>query len=496
MNSDVWLYSPPMPDPRKELAAKYLPHNRYANFGPTLNSVQVLGFRGIADLRVEFQYPITAVSGLNGAGKSTVGQLCLGAYRKPITVHDYKRFYIRDFFPASLADPNPFAVDSSVIYEYNTNDPRNPQTLTVTRTQREWGGYKRQPERTCYYIGFTIYIPKVEQRDLSVYRAAQLALGNQRPIPEAVRQRVGRILGQQYDGMHFQRIAHGGREGELGIAARFGAQYSENNMGFGEGRTLYMVDLLESAPAPSLFVIEEPETSLHENAQFELGRYLLDVCNRRHHQIILTTHSSTLLQTLPADARVMLSRDAQGVACYPGMSAARARSILSGGHHREMTVLVEDDFAKLLLTEMIRRLDRDFLRCVDIHEVGNTKAVRSGAQLLQRLGRTYAAVRDADVGPDLALGMFVFPGDRPPEKEVYDNEDVISYLIDEFGIDVRQVIVQREVADHHKISDVLADEASTSVDYLRTVAVRKYLDSIGAGQFQGLVESIHARLPR
>jgi predicted ATPase len=485
-----------VPDPRKELAAKYLPENRYANFGPSLNSVRILGFRGIADLRVDFQFPITAISGLNGAGKSTVGQLCLGAYKKPGTVHDYKRFYIRDFFPASLADPNPFTSDSSVVYEYNTNEPLAPQVLTVARTQREWSGYKRQPERTCYYIGFTIYIPKVEQRDLSIYRGAQLALGNQRQIPNEVRERVGRILGQQYDGMHFQRIEHGGREGELGIAARFGAQYSENNMGFGEGRTLYLVDLLESAPSPSLFVIEEPETSLHENAQFELGRYFLDVCNRRHHQIVLTTHSGTLLQTLPADARVMLSRDAQGVAAYPGLSAARARSILSGGHQRDMTVLVEDDFAKLLLLEMIRCCDRDLLRCVEIYEVGNTKAVRSGAQLLQRLGRNYAAVRDADVGSDVALGMYVFPGDQPPEKEVYSNPAVLQALAAKFGIDAPHTLLQREITDHHKFSEALADEASTSVDYLRTYAVKRYLDDIGIETFQPLIENIQARMGR
>ena len=219
-----------MPDPRIELQSKYLPPNRYANFGPSLKSIRIRGFRGINDLMVDFQYPITAISGLNGAGKSTVGQLCLGGYRKPPTVTGIKRFYVRDFFPASAADPNPFGPGSSVVFEYNTTDINNPQTLTVARANTEWSGYKRQPERSCYYIGFTIYIPKVEQRDLSVYRGSQLALGVQRPIADAVRQRVGRILGQQYDAMHFQGITHGQRQGELGIALRFGAQYSENRL--------------------------------------------------------------------------------------------------------------------------------------------------------------------------------------------------------------------------------------------------------------------------
>lgn len=483
-----------MPDPRTELQNKYLPQNRYANFGPALKSVRIRGFRGINDLTVEFHYPITAISGLNGAGKSTVGQLCLGGYRKPATVTGIKRFYVRDFFPASAADPDPFGPNSSVVFEYNTTDLNNSQTLTVARAQTEWSGYKRQPERSCYYIGFTIYIPKVEQRDLSVYRGSQLALGVQRPIAAEVRERVGRILGQHYDAMHFQGITHGQRQGELGIAQRFGAQYSENNMGFGEGRTLYLVDLMESSPEQSLFVIEEPETSLHENAQFELGRYLLDVCNRRHHQIVMTTHSSTLLDALPVDARLMLLRDSTGVEAYPQMSAARARSILSGGHHRALCILVEDEFAKLLLTEMIRRIDAPLLRCIEIHGVGDKKAVRSGALFMQRINRPYAAVRDPDVGPDLHNGIFSFPGTQPPEREVYLNGEVQALIQAEFGVNAQHTFAHQAVTNHHEFTKVLAEASDTQPDYLATVSIRRYLDSIGQASYQNLVVGVRARM--
>lgn len=483
-----------MPNPRTELQAKFAIQNRYANFGPALAAIKIQGFRGITDLDVSFHHPITAISGLNGAGKSTVGQLCLGGYKKPSTVHGIKRFYVRDFFPASAADPSPFGPHSSIRYAYNTSDPENPQLLTVARASTEWSGYKRQPERACYYIGFTIYIPKVEQRDLSVYRGAQLTLTGRRQIPDIVRAHVGRILGQPYDALHFQGISHGNRLGELGIASRFGSQYSENNMGFGEGRTLYLVDLLENSPAQSLFVIEEPETSLHENAQFELGRYLLDVCNRRHHQIILTTHSSALLQCLPAESRLLLLRDTNGVASFPMLSASRARSILSDGNHRELCVLVEDDFARVLLTEMIRRIDRALLRCLSIHEVGDTKAVRNAALFMQRISRPYIAVRDADIGPDATNGIFSFPGTMPPEKEVFLNANVQALISSDFGIDVSTVLAQREETNHHKFAKVLADEASTSSDYLRTLAIKCYLEAIGIDAYQSLVTKIQERV--
>lgn len=484
-----------MSDPREQLYSKYLLQHRYKNFGPALKSVRIRGFRGINDLTIEFQYPITVISGLNGAGKSTVGQLCLGGYRKPATVTGIKRFYVRDFFPASAADPDPFGPNSSIVYEYNTTDSNNSQTLTVARASKEWSGYKRQPERSCYYIGFTIYIPKVEQRDLSVYRGSQLLLGAQRPIADDVRERVGRILGQQYDAMHFQGITHGQRHGELGIAQRFGAQYSENNMGFGEGRTLYLVDLMESSPEQSLFVIEEPETSLHENAQFELGRYLLDVCNRRHHQIVMTTHSSTLLNVLPEDARLMLLRNRDGVEAFPQISAAQARSILSGGHHRSLCILVEDAFAKLLLTEMIRRANPPFLKCIDIVAIGDKKAVRSAALLMQRLNRPYAAVRDPDVGADIPNGIFSFPGTLAPEREVYLNSDVEALIQEKFGVNARHTFTQNEVTNHHHFTKALAQATDTQEDYLATIAICCYLESIGGTSFEALIADIWARVP-
>jgi len=266
-------------------------------------------------------------------------------------------------------------------------------------------------------------------------------------------------------------------------------------MGFGEGRTLYLVDLMENSPEQSLFVIEEPETSLHENAQFELGRYLLDVCNRRHHQVVMTTHSSTLLNALPADARLMLLRDGAGVEAFPQMSAARARAILSGGHHRDLCVLVEDEFAKLLLTEMVRRIDPPLLRCIEVHSVGDKKAVRSGALFMRRINRPYAAVRDPDVGPDPANGIFSFPGTQPPEREVYFNAAVQALIQLEFAVDVLHTFTQRSVTNHHEFTQVLAEESSTQPDYLATIAIRQYLDSIGQATYQGVVASVQGRLP-
>ncbi|MDI6773220.1 MAG: AAA family ATPase, partial [bacterium] len=399
-----------MTDPAMQIRAKFDPRTRYANFGAVIRQMRIMGFRGITDLTIGFDAPICALSGLNGSGKSTVGQLATCAYKKPSTAVKYKRYYVKDFFPVSVADPSPFNPDARIEYFYETNQPDMPQTVTVSRVTTEWSGYKRQPEKYCFYVGFTLYIPKVERRDLSIYRGSAVELRGQRPIPPEVRAMVARILNQTYDDLLFQGIGHRDKEIELGLAIRAGRQYSENNMGFGEGRVLYMVDLMETAPEQSLFVLEEPETSLHEDAQYRLAKYFMDVCNRRHHQLLVSTHSSVMLDALPSESRKLLWRDEAGVVEFSGISSTRARAILSGGHQRGLTICVEDDFSKLVLTEILRRAEPGLLKAVAIESLGGVDAVRNGIRLLEKLKHKALGVLDGDVQPDPSRGLYALPG--------------------------------------------------------------------------------------
>jgi len=274
-----------MTDVRKELTSKYEQSRRFSNFGHVITEITIGGFRGVS-ADITFDYPVTALTGFNGSGKSTVGQLMICGYRRLSTALTAKRFYIKDFFPVSVVDPTPFDDGASVSFKYQTDKVGVQQELTISRAKKEWSGYKRQPERNCEYVGFTVYVPKVERRDLSIYNAASLVLTEKSEI-ESVQKHVSKILGAVYDDVYFQGVSAKSKKGELGIASRYGASYSENNMGFGEGRVVYSVRLLETCPEQSLIVLEEPETSLHENAQFEFVKYLMDVSARRRHQIVL-----------------------------------------------------------------------------------------------------------------------------------------------------------------------------------------------------------------
>ena len=97
--------------------------------------------------------------------------------------------------------------------------------------------------------------------------------------------------------------------------------------GFGSQQLLPVIAQLFSAPRGSLIMVEEPEISLHPEAQVELIKMFGDAI---HHgqQLLITTHSETLLLALPrlaafdkltpADVAVYhLSRDEAGAHAAP-----------------------------------------------------------------------------------------------------------------------------------------------------------------------------------
>ena len=137
-------------------------------------------------------------------------------------------------------------------------------------------------------------------------------------------------------------------------------------MGYGEARSQYLINALELLPNKSLVLIEEPEISLHQSAQYNFGKYLIDVASRKGHQIFLTTHSEFLLESLPTASRIYLEKSRNDVKTVIGLTAIRAKSLMSMGNSKALDILVEDKVGKEILVEILRRIDNNFLRCVEI----------------------------------------------------------------------------------------------------------------------------------
>lgn len=479
-----------MSDNKKQLQQLFCEGQRYNNFGDALTSIKIQGFRGIQDLTIEINSPITAISGLNGTGKSTIAQLCTCAYKAP---KPNKRHIIAKFFPVSKADPHPFSTTASVLYRYTNKTPSNTKDVTVSRQGSRWYGYKRQPERFCKYIGFTVYIPKVEQGDISIYGGTELTIDDEKIIPEIAKHAISKILNYPYENLSSAVASRNNRKTDIGFATKFGAKYSENNMGFGEGRVFYTVSSLENSPDRSLFVIEEPETSLHEHAQHELAKYLIEVCIRKRHQIILTTHSRSILSALHRDSRKLLYREGRSVKISNQASIIEAAGILSVGMKQERTILVEDTRAKLLLREIIRVKKPNLLKGIKIIHVGNDDIVASLTKAFREDKLSVIGIRDGDKGSNSRDHLFKLPGTLPPEQEVFSCKEVQNYLLEKFQIEWGDWKELHTDSDFHEWPDLISNEISKSGDGLWEELCSIYARSIPDSQLDSLIRNIESQ---
>lgn len=370
----------------KDLQALYLPEHRYANFGNILLSIETHGIRGL-DAEINCEFPITVIVGKNGSGKSTLAQLVLCCYRYAppgagAVQYDTKNYYsLGNFFIKSNLDPEPYTPDAYLKYTYATDpESKRPFQLTlfgesgqscfskenvIKKVNSDWGGYRKRPDRKCIYFGMGFFVPHHEMGN-RIYLDPKTNIQAKRDFSPESLSLAARILGVPYQSMEVDTIVNQTKKAEMGFASRYGSTYSENHMGCGEGRLIRMVDAIEGAPEKSLIVIEEPETALHLESQHNLAIYLLDVCKRKRHQIVITTHAPSIIEVMPMCARKKIRRTSTGTEVEDNPSIQEILADLSNGHHKSFLVYVEDEFSKKLLIELIRRFKPKLLNATSV----------------------------------------------------------------------------------------------------------------------------------
>lgn len=275
----------------------------------------------------------------------------------------------------------------------------------------------------------------------------------------------------------------------MSFASRFGAKYSENHMGCGEGRLIRMIDSIENAPDRSLIVIEEPETALHQDAQYNLATYFLEVCKRKRHQIIVTTHSPTIVEIMPMEARKKIQRTSQGTTIENNPTVAEIISELSNGHQKSLLIYVEDIFSKRLLTEILRRFAPELLHAVSIADVGNKNDVLKAVRYtLKHTGVNAIGIRDEESTASNSEPIFAYPLQNAPEKEIFQSQSVRNYLGTQYDVSFYDTISNSD--DHHNYSRILSRICSIESATIETQCIQAFIAHQVPEKFSTLIENI------
>jgi len=181
--------------------------------------------------------------------------------------------------------------------------------------------------------------------------------------------------------------------------------YSECFAGSGELAVVNYVLALENLKKYDLLLLDEPETSLHPGAQTKLVEHLLQVVEDKLIQVIISTHSPTFVELLPASALVVLEETNAGVAARPGPTKASAFDRLGVMDKTKISILAEDKLLKAFVTQALRLLPRTLRdkATVVAAEVGVSEMLSNQARAHLQANSKVIMVLDGDQAPVQAI---------------------------------------------------------------------------------------------
>jgi predicted ATPase len=375
-----------------------------------LESLKLSGLRGWTGQRFDLRYPIMAIVGENGVGKSTVLQSAASVYQS--AEGRKAEFLPSDFFPDTAWEK---IHDATIEYTYRQGE----QTLsgTLRKPTDRWRGYDERPIRPVKVIDLSRIQPVLARTGYQRLAKGQAKEASSTAFETARLQRLSEIMGRHYD---LARMAATNLDVArfVPVLRQSGNEYSGFHQGAGETT---VTELLQTdLPKYGLILIDEIESSLHPRAQRRLMRDLADRCRELDLQVVLTTHSPYVLDELPYQARAHIVQTETSRTLVYGVSPEFAMSKMDDVPQYEVDLYVEDARAQRMLSEIIAAHAPDILtRCRTIPYGAGSVGIALGSMAYQqRFPRPSFVYLDGD--QPATQGCINLPGEDAPERVVFE----------------------------------------------------------------------------
>ena len=320
-----------------------------------LSEIHLQGIRSIEDIRVRFDYPVSVVAGVNASGKSTLLFAVACAYKVPGAG-------VKDFVPSTLFPDYLPKVGArgdrrrETVFEFDYSTPQGRLSMRWRRTK----GWNRsffgrpdttQPERPLYLRTLSNLSNPAEVRGV-------LSMSRLRSEPEENPLGAAQIeFAQQMLPFRYSEVVDlsSGSKSLLFASQESGAEYSELHMASGE-RVLLRLSQEISQLDGALVLIDEVEAGLHPWVQQLLMLHLQQLALRRNLQIIVTTHSHAVLDSVPAQGRIFLDLDEAGKVRVLPPHRDLVQDALYGLSRDTLNLLCEDEAAEGVLQGLLEHL--------------------------------------------------------------------------------------------------------------------------------------------
>lgn len=408
--------------------------------------------RGFTDEPISFDFPVTAIIGPNGGGKTTV----LGA-----AGIIYRDIPPRAFFSKSGKYDSGMQ-DWSIEYEIVDREivTRNSLQRTASFKSLKWN--RDALNRQALLFGVSRTVPASERKELLSCTSRKFSVPEARvaPFSNEINDAVSRILGKDVSGFKEIKVHPSGNVTLLTGQTATGIGYSEFHFGAGESSIIRMVASIEGANDNALVLIEEIENGLHPVATIRLVEYLIWAAERKKIQVIFTTHSNEALHPLPSKAVWSATKDK----LFQGKLDVASLRAITGQIETASVIFVEDDFAKTWMEAILRQSTRSIIDHFQVHAMsgdGTAVAMNKYHNDNPAIHVSSVCVIDGDSRQEDSdeKRIYRLPGEAP---EAYVFDDCISRW-SEIGGKLSVALLQK-FEDSEKILDICRGVRRTNKD--------------------------------
>ena len=468
-----------------------------SNYSNYLMSIRLEKIRLFRETQINFDFPVTALIGSNGSGKSTILGASACIYTSVVPHKIFPKCRIGD------EDMDDWRLIYGVIDK--VANPRDVFQASLTFSKNSW----LRTHNLLRYVkifGITRTVPAHQnslfalKKKLSVHGHPRGTLSiSTRKVEnvEHIRCEAERILGKSFSDFQLievmyavkkrrqqkrkiesKQILEDGRESiirsvkpaekvstytqkqYLYLCNNGVSEYSEFNFGSGEASVIRMVADIEALPSASLILIDEIENGLHPLAVCKLVEYLIDVARRKNVQVIFTTHSDYALNPLPPEA-IWASID--GELQQGKLSVETLRSV-SGYVDKRLAIFVEDEFAKFWIEAILREKLGYRLEEVGIYPVyGDSNVIKTHLGHISNPAIVSHSIcfvdGDSKYEEDVERRIFRLPG-LVPESTVFNS--VVENL--DHNITSLTLACQRSLDKQQMITKVIREASRSNRD--------------------------------
>lgn len=428
--------------------------------------------------RIDFSFPITALVGQNGCNKSSILQALFGSPNnysvgtywfstdvdriskdsRHCFIYGYKSLHhnrIVEVLKTRIQKPdNPDYWEPSRPQKEYQMEPMPPMTAKTEpdRSKTRWNAISKEVryldfrhrlpafDRYFYHMPFKKsdsyktkqdYIRRYSKNlhQVIISRSSDYKLYNVQKVQsnkvlsdEKVKT-ANAILGKNYKNIQIvEHSLYGGQFAQTVVITDDSLSYSEAFAGSGESSVVILVDEILDAPEHSLILLDEPETSLHPHAQKRMMEFICDTVKKKHHQVVISTHSPFFIQTLPCNAIKTLVSEKDGIEILPFSFPDEAFALLGAEELAQKTVFVEDK----LSVEIVKRVIK--LKHPHLTDAISVREIQGGAEtIISRYIYPYSQTEKNDV-------VFILDGDKDYTKRVSEHTDLRAKISSYFDL--------------------------------------------------------------